>query len=103
MTNFCQQVLKSEVLLRGILLYHACLYLVVKVQQYFVTSSCMFLDEENRACIFPGTGPWSSRTPWKNWEAATGQKTVERLFVQSSECDEKNRNLRQSALFHYPT
>ena len=27
----------------------------------------------------------------------------ERLLVQSSKCDETNRKLRQSALFHYPT
>ena len=43
------------------------LYLVVKDQQYFVTSSCMFLDEENvleillnpglNLTIFRGTGP----------------------------------------------
>ena len=45
------------------------LYLVVKAQQYFVTSSCMFLDEETvleiwlnpglNLTIFRGTGPRS--------------------------------------------
>ena len=43
------------------------LYLVVKAQQYFVTSSCMFLDDKTvleiwlnpglNLTIFPGTGP----------------------------------------------
>ena len=43
------------------------LYLVVKAQQYFVTSSCMFLDEKTmleiwlnpglNLTIFRGTGP----------------------------------------------
>ena len=44
------------------------LYLVVKAQQYFVTSSCMFSDAEKTGLeiwlnpklnltIFPGTGP----------------------------------------------
>ena len=42
-------------------------YLVVKAQQYFVTSSCMFVDEETvleillnlglNLTIFQGTGP----------------------------------------------
>ena len=49
-------------------------YLVVKAQQYFVTSSCMFLDEktalemwldpELNLAIFPRTGPRLSVVPW---------------------------------------
>ena len=48
-------------------------YLVVKAQQYFVTSSCMFLDEktaleiwlnpELNLAIFPRTGPRLSVVP----------------------------------------
>ena len=44
------------------------LYLVVNAQKYFVTSSCMFLDEKTvleiwlnpglNLTIFRGTGPW---------------------------------------------
>ena len=46
------------------------LYLLVKAQQYFVTLSCLFLDEKTLVevwvnpgldlTIFTGTGPWFS-------------------------------------------
>ena len=46
------------------------LYLLVKAQQYFVTPSCLFLDEKTLVevwvnpgldlTIFTGTGPWFS-------------------------------------------
>ena len=59
------------------------LYLVVKAQQYFVTSSCIFLDEKTvleiwlnpglNLTMFRGTGPWSigSGPGWESKPTAT--------------------------------